>query len=87
MISLYDLIFEESDDSPEDGENREIWQTDVRKWAGRNSYGQVRYFKDREKAVKFARGELKGPPPEQKEKYSGTKRKEKIQKYINYDKD
>ena len=87
MISLYDLIFEESDDSPEDGENREIWQTDVRKWAGRNSYGKVRYFNDREKAVKFARGELKGPPPILKQKPKKAERKEKVQKYVNLDKD
>lgn len=76
MIRLTDLL-----ETLRDKEERSVWQTYGKKWAGRNTVGQVRYFKDREGATKFARGEIKGPKigrPKPKQK---PERSEKVQKY------
>lgn len=76
MISLIELILELNDT-----EERTIWQTYARKFGARNTVGQTRYFKNKKKATKFARGSTKGPKvgrPEPKEK---PERKEDKKKY------
>jgi hypothetical protein len=54
----------------EQDEDRAVWQTKHKYWGAKNSVHQIRYFHKREDAVKFARGEIKGPivgRPEPKE--------------------
>jgi hypothetical protein len=53
MISLRQLILDDI----------EIWTTDDNLFAARNKDNVIRYFKDREKAVKFSRGDIPGPHP------------------------
>lgn len=94
MIRLVDLLFEE-ENQPYDTAggnnkaNRSVWQTDVTKWAGKNSYGQVRYFKDKDsasakaKAEKFARGTTSGPGIGRAEPKVIARKAEKKQKYFD----
>lgn len=79
MIKLIDLLYEGDESS--DKEDREIWLTDLRKWGARNSLNQVRYFSDREKAIKFARGEIKPSRP----KVQKAKRHDPMDKVQKYD--
>jgi hypothetical protein len=69
MISLRQLILDEI----------ETWTTDDSMIGARNKDNVVRYFKDREKAVKFARGEIPGPHPgrPQKKKRRNAKQEKK----------
>lgn len=78
MIRLVDLIFEGDEESDE--ESREIWQTDLRRYGARNTLGQKRYFKNKEDAVNFARGNTKGSRPK-KQKAKRHEPHEKKQKY------
>jgi hypothetical protein len=61
MISLRYLILDDI----------ETWLTDDGLFGSRNKDNVIRYFVDREKAVKFSRGEIKGP-------HSGRPQKKKI---------
>lgn len=74
MISLRELL-EITDDE------RSIWQTYGRRWGARNTTGAIRYFRDRELAVKFARGEIKAPHPGRPIRKKRAEPKEKIQTY------
>jgi len=83
MISLRKLLDEYwHGDKPSDKEEeRSVWLTYGKKWAGRNMMGQVRYFTNQEDAIQFARGEIKGanigrPLPKKR-----RERKERKQKY------
>lgn len=82
MIRLRDLLeINTQANIQSDEEERSVWQSYSKKWAGRNSLGQVRYFKDRDGAVKFARGEIKGPKIGRPTPKKRPKRMEKVQKY------
>jgi hypothetical protein len=74
MIQLRDFfpwLFENTEplyNTESTSEKRSVWRVDpedtsVVSYAGRNSYGQVRYFSTQEKANKYARGEIKGKHP------------------------
>ena len=69
MISLRKLILDDI----------ETWTTDDSMVAARNKDNVVRYFTDKEKAVKFARGEIPGPHPgrPQKKKRRNAKKEKK----------
>lgn len=84
MISLRALLLEKSwaqSNIKSSEEERSVWQTYSRKFGGRNSLGQVRYFKNRDAASKFARGETKGPKIGRPKPKKRPERMEKIQKY------
>jgi hypothetical protein len=76
MIRLMDIL-----EALRDKEERSVWRTYSNRWAGRNTLSQVRYFKDREDAAKFARGEIKGPVPGRPNPQQKPERAEKVQKY------
>jgi hypothetical protein len=94
MIKLIDLLFEE-ENQPYDvagGDShapRSVWQTDVYRWAGKNSFGQVRYFRDKEpgkakeKAEKFARGTTKGPSIGRAKAKQIPQKANRVQKYFD----
>lgn len=76
MISLIELILELNDT-----EERKVWQTYARRFGARNTIGQTRYFKKKDNATKFARGELKGPKIGRPKPKIKPKHKEGKQKY------
>lgn len=76
MISLIDLILEIND-----VEERKVWRTYGNRFGGRNTEGQVRYFKKRDLAAKFARGEIKGPKIGRPKPKIKPKHKEEKQTY------
>lgn len=57
MIKLISLLFED------EHETGSVWRTERDIFGAKNAQGFVRYFADREKAAKFASGEIKGPHP------------------------
>jgi hypothetical protein len=70
MISLRKLILDDM----------ETWITDDSMMGARNKDNVVRYFTDKEKASKFARGEIPGPHPGRPQKKKRrTPKKEKQQ--------
>jgi hypothetical protein len=77
MISLIDLL----DEVSKDVEERSVWRTYANRFGARNTAGQVRYFKDREKASQFARGEIKGPKIGRPTPAKKARPKEKVQTY------
>jgi hypothetical protein len=83
MILLRELLDEywHGDKPSSEKEERSVWQTYSKKFAGRNSMGQVRYFKDREDAAKFATGAVAAPHVGRPKPKKRAKRKERIQKY------
>lgn len=66
-----------------DVEERSIWRTYTRDtgFGARNTLGQVRYFNDRESAVKFASGTVPGPKIGRPKPKKRAERRKKIQKY------
>lgn len=94
MIRLFDLLFED-ENQPYDtagGDShapRSVWQTDVYRWAGKNSFGQVRYFRNKEPgkakadAEKFARGTTGGPRIGRANPKQIPQKAKKIQKYFD----
>ena len=78
MISLRAVLCEQP--SP-DNEERSVWKTYGNKWAGRNTFGYLRYFKNQEDAVAFARGNTSGPRMGRPKKAKRAQRAEPIQKY------
>ncbi len=57
MIKLRDLL----EDRPEDRDIHSVWITPEKYYGAKNSSHQLRYFRDRDSAEKFARGEISGP--------------------------
>lgn len=78
MISLRALVLEAGDDPKEE---RTVWRTFFNNWGARNTIGQRRYFADREDAVKFARGEIKGAHPGRPKRKIKAEPKEKVKRY------
>lgn len=78
MISLRDLLLEYD---PLEKEERSVWQTYGRKFGARNTIGQVRYFKTREAAAKFAQGGTKGPHIGRPKPKQRPEKPERVQKY------
>jgi hypothetical protein len=76
MISLIDLILELNDT-----EERKVWRTYANRFGSRNTVGQVRYFKNRDKATKFATGARKGPKMGRPKAKIKPRHKEEKQKY------
>jgi hypothetical protein len=76
MISLIDLILELND-----VEERKIWRTYANRFGSRNTMGQVRYFKNRDTATKFATGTKKGPKIGRAKSKIKAKHREEKQKY------
>ena len=58
MIRLVDILLEVD---ITETKKRSIWRTYANRFGARNTLNQVRYFKSREKATQFARGEISGP--------------------------
>lgn len=56
MIRLISILLEE-----DETEKRTVWRTYSNRFGARNTLNQVRYFKSRDNAAKFARGEIAGP--------------------------
>ena len=57
MISLVSLLFERDEEYSEG----EVWSTKHRFYGAKSATGDIRYFMDREDAVKYAKGETKPP--------------------------
>jgi len=83
MISLRKLLDEywHGDKPSGEKEERSVWRTYSKKWAGRNTIGQVRYFKNQEDAVQFARGGIKGPHVGRPKPKQRPEKPERVQKY------
>lgn len=78
MISLIDIILEDYDSRKDAGYERgygnkidtteqdpmSIWLTDKRQWGAKNTYGQLRYFNNKDDAVQYAQGTTKGKHPQ-----------------------
>ncbi len=63
MISLRSIILDNTKNSP-----GSIWLSPSNLWGGMNTYGQRRYFKNRDQAKLFVAGKIEGPHPNPKQK-------------------
>jgi hypothetical protein len=76
MIKLITLLFEDADTY----ESGEVWITKKRFYGAKSATGDIRYFMDREDAVKYATGKIKPPKvgrPEPKQHVQHHEPKEK----------
>jgi hypothetical protein len=75
MISLMNLVLEDI------YETGQVWITKKRYYGAKNTFGDIRYFMDREDATAFAAGNIEGPEPGRPEPKQHVQHHEPKQKY------
>lgn len=77
MIRLLDILFE----NEEKYEKGQVWITKHELFGAKSRTGDIRYFMDRETAVKYASGEIKPPDPGRPEPKQHKQHHEPVQHY------
>lgn len=77
MIRLIDLLFERE----EEYESGEVWISPKRYYGAKSRTGDIRYFMDRDDAVKYAQGKTEPPNPGRPEPKQHKQHHEPVQKY------
>ena len=77
MIRLMDLLFERE----EEYESGEVWISPKKYYGAKSRTNDIRYFMDREDAVKYAGGQIKPPNPGRPEPKQHKQHHEPVQHY------